>query len=331
MAHHKRQQQQTYTKEELNGVGNYPHPFHKGEHMEKREVPEVVSIVALGNSKAAFFAEVLASGNPRGVANEVWVINKLGCILKHDVLWRMDDLHKHYKCNNRLIQGGSIKEPVSVHDTYTDWLKNHDKPIITSTAYPEFPTSAEYPLENVINTIGYSYFRTTPAYAAAYAIYLGVKQLRLYGCDYIYPKSSYSHEAGRANLEFILGIGMTMGVEVFVPPSTTLLDSCIPPSEKIYGYIDPIEVLPDPDDETRWKVTPRPDLRIKEEKKVQLAEEKQLQVLLTKYRDIVKHDMIDGKWITKEDIDKHKFPDAPKKAKKKAKGGIKKSQKEKKQ
>jgi len=277
------------------------------EYKEKKDVPEVVSIIALGNSKADYFMEVMSTGNIRGAADEVWVINKLGCLINHDVLFRMDDMSEMRKCNARTYQGGAVTEPVSVHETYNEWMRNHDKPIITSTAYPdEFPTSITYPFEDVINTIGYSYFRTTPAYAAAFAIHIGVKQLRLYGCDYIYPTSSYKHEAGRANLEFILGIGMTMGMEVWVPPTTTLLDSCIPSIEKIYGYKDPIEVLPDPEDETRWKVYPRPEKGKADREKKQLAEEKQLQELLLKYKDLVKYDFLDGGWITQEDFDEHK-------------------------
>ena len=50
---------------------------------KKREVPEVVSLVALGSSKAEFFHECMMTGKPKGVANEVWAINKLGVIIKH--------------------------------------------------------------------------------------------------------------------------------------------------------------------------------------------------------------------------------------------------------
>ncbi|MCP3681600.1 MAG: hypothetical protein GY861_02825 [bacterium] len=278
--------------------------------LEERKVPEIVSIVALGNSKAAFFGEVLTTGNPRGLADEVWAINKLGCIVNHDVLWRMDDLKHVWQCNSKMIQTKKEDEPVSVHDTYTEWLKNHDKPIITSTAYPdEFPTSVEYPLEGVINTIGYTYYRTTPAYAAAFAIHIGVKQLRLYGCDYIYPHSSYVHEAGRANLEFVLGVGMAMGIEVFVPHTSTLLDACIPSyadsKNKIYGYVDPMEVLPDPDDDKKWKVYKRPERGQEIRDAEQLAEEKKLQSLLYKYGPMVKDNFITGGVITKEDIDEY--------------------------
>ena len=143
--------------------------------VEKKEVPKIVSLVALGSSKLAFFNETMITGSPRGLADEVWVINKMGVSVKHDMLFRMDDMRHCYPCNNKSYKGGNVTGAKSIHDTYDEFLRNHDKPIVTSMAYPEYPMAIEYPLEAVINTIGYSYFRTTPAYAAAFAIHIGVK------------------------------------------------------------------------------------------------------------------------------------------------------------
>ena len=280
---------------------------------DKKEVPKVVSLVALGASKLAFFNETMITGNPRGLADEVWVINKLGVSVKHDMLFRMDDMRERYSCNEKSYKGGNIETGRTIHDTYDEFLINHDKPIVTSKAYPEYPTAVEYPLEGVINTIGYSYFRTTPAYAAAFAIHIGVKQLRIFGCDFVYPHNKFAAESGRANMEFILGIGMTMGMEVWLPPTTTLMDSNTPTKYKMYGYADPIEVKPDPENKDRWKVYHRPDLGEKDKKEIALRERKKLQDLITKYRDEVKRDLIAGKWITKDDIDKYEktLLDAP--------------------
>ena len=273
--------------------------------LEKKKVPEVVSLVALGATKVEFFNEAMVVGNKRGVADEVWVINKMGVLVKHDMLFRMDDLSIKYPCNQKEYTGGSIAPGTTIHDSYDDFLKNHDKPIITSQAYPEYPTSVTYPLEEVINFIGYSYFRTTPAYVAAFAAYIGVKQLRIYGCDYVYPTDKYRGEAGRANLEFILGVCMTMGMDVFAASKSTLLDTNIPTAEKMYGYKDPLSVIMDPEDKDRYKVVFKPELGEKLKKEKRNKEKAQLQELITEYKDEVKHDLIEGKWITKDDIDEH--------------------------
>ena len=126
----------------------------------KKETPEVVSLVALGTSKLAFFNETMITGSPRGLADEVWVINKMGVSVKHDMLFRMDDMRECQDCNNKSYKGGNVKDERRIHDSYDEFFKNHDKPIVTSKAYPEYPTAVEYPIEGVINTIGYSYFRT---------------------------------------------------------------------------------------------------------------------------------------------------------------------------
>ena len=272
--------------------------------LEKRKVPEVVSLVALGHSKIDFLNETMTSGNERGVSDEVWVINKLGVSVKHDLLFRMDDLNTRYPCNNKRFTGGNSGEKGKlIHDSYDNFLRNHDKPIITSKAYQEYPTSVTYPLEAVINTIGYSYFRTTPAYAAAFALHIGVKQLRIYGCDYVYPTDVYRGESGKANMEFILGICMSMGMEVHVSPKSTLLDANIPQAERMYGYREPIDVKPDPENNERWIVTERPDVgkKLRDERKLQ--EKKVLQDLMLKYKDDVKKDLITGGYITKEDVE----------------------------
>ena len=272
----------------------------------KRDVPKVVSLVALGESKLAFFNEAMQTGNRRGVADEVWVINKLGVIVKHDAIFRMDDIRIKYNCNDKKYNGGALPEAgLSVHDSYSDFLKNHDKPIITSKAYPEFPTSVEYPLEKVINNLGYAYLRTTPAYAAAFALYLGVKQLRIYGCDYNYPTDKYRAEAGRANMEFVLAICLERGMDIWTPPKTTLLDTDVDAFNMMYGYKEPVEVEDDKDDPGKFIVTARPDVGKKHRDSVKLKRREQLQELITEYRDEVKHDLIEGEWITIEDIENH--------------------------
>jgi hypothetical protein len=267
-----------------------------------KEVPKVVSLVALGASKIDFLNETMLTGSPKGLADEVWVINKMGVIIKHDMLFRMDDLRTAYSCNMKSFAGGNVPDGMSVHDTYDNWLKNHDKPIITSTAYKEYPTSVAFPLEEIINLVGYAYFRTTPAYAVAYAMYIGGKQLRIYGCDYVYPTDKYKAEAGRANMEYILSIAMQRGMDVFIAPKSTLMDQCVPDDEKMYGYLNPMDIVMDTET-GKCQITPRPDAGKKKRERNSLKEREQLQMLMSKYKEDVMKDLIVGNWITKDMID----------------------------
>jgi hypothetical protein len=266
-------------------------------------VPETVALVAMGSSRMDYEAEVMRTGGKSGVADETWVVNKLGAVLHHDILFRMDDLQEEHACN---MKRGCNKDDKTIHDTFDEFLINHNKPIITSTAYDEYPMSVTYPLEDVINSIGYSYFLSTPAYAAAYAIHLGVKHLKVYGCDYVYKNNLYLAESGRANLEFILAVGMMKGVTVEIAPTSTLIAQNRDIFGYFYAYKKVIEVVESEEEDKQFEVRERPDLTEQHIKKQKLEEQKQLQSLLSKYGEQVKRDLIQNNEITHADIDKYK-------------------------
>jgi hypothetical protein len=116
------------------------------------------------------------------------------------------------------------------------WLKKHPGPIYTSRAHPDYPGLVEFPLADVLNSCGGNrYFNSTPAYAVAYAIHIGVKKIICFGCDFTYP-DAHSAEKGRACLEFWLGFASARGIELSFPKTTTLHDACVPPAERLYGY-----------------------------------------------------------------------------------------------
>lgn len=269
-----------------------------------KKVPEVVALVAMGSTRMNYVGAVMKAGDVKGVADETWVINKLGCVYKHDLLFRMDDLRIPRKINQRVL---ADKDNIDVHTRQTEWMKNHEKPIITTTAYPEFPTSVAYPLEDVINTIGYSYFLTTPAYAAAFALHIGVKHLKLYGCDFTYPQPEYKaiSENGKGNMEFILGICMMHGMKVEVAKNSTLLGTNLDISEHLYGYEDPIEVVASKQEDKKYEIRVRKDLAEKAKEKREKFEKAQLQELIMKYEPDVVRDLIRTKSITAEMIEQH--------------------------
>jgi len=269
----------------------------------KKKVPETVALVAMGSSRMNWDSEAMKAGGPHGVVDEVWVINKLAMVYQHDIVFRMDDLRKPRQCN--LKPGTNRDRNVTIHDNQTEWFMKHNKPIITSTAYPEFPTSVAYPLEDVINTLGYSYFITTPAYAAAFAIHIGVKHLKLYGCDYVYTNNILLGETGRANMEFILALGMTMGMKVEVAKMSTLLETNRDLADHMYGYEDIIEVVESKDPNKRYELKVRKDLTEERNNKIKAIEKKQLQELLLKHGEEVKRDLIRGGEITHDDIDQY--------------------------
>ena len=251
----------------------------------RKEKPRKIAIVALGISVVDYFQAVLKmGGNRHAVVDETWVINKAAGVLQNDLVFRMDDLMKSYAMNQHefVKWDGEVNK---IEDLWNGYLKNEcTSPIMTSKAYPEFPTSVTFPLEDVINYCGNSYFNTTPAYALGYAIYLGVEEISLYGVDYSYPKGDHKAESGRACVEFWLKEADTRGIKIFVAQNSTLLDTNVPTENKLYGYDCTVEVRPHPDDEKRVRVLFRTDLDDEKKKAQKELELTALDTLIKKYK-----------------------------------------------
>jgi len=186
-----------------------------------RPIPQSVAIVAMGQSRIDYGTNSSWLGNYREVADEIWVVNRMAAYIYNDILFRMDDLSE---------ERDDVPEP------FKKTMREHPL-LVTSKAYPEYPGSVDYPLEEVVQSIGVPYLNTTPAYALAYAIHLGVKQIHVYGCDYTYPNQARA-EKGRGCFEWLMGFAFAKGIELMMGPNTSLMDTCIPPGEKFYGYKD---------------------------------------------------------------------------------------------
>jgi len=246
-----------------------------------KPVPKSVAIIGIGASNYDYILAVCKWGSRRSVADEVWAINKMGACIQCDMVWRMDDLKTEFSMNQKTVPTTNGEE--KVQDIWYETLKKLDVPLMTCQSYPEFPTSVTYPLEEVINFLNFSYINTTPAYALAYALYLGVQEIRSYGIDFSYP-NRHESEKGRGCYEFILGIAHSMGVKIFNAQHTTLLDTNVPIEKRMYGYPHPIEVKPGPPGGKRYVINPRPDVTEKNRKKAESEERRLLNVMLKKYK-----------------------------------------------
>lgn len=204
-----------------------------------KKVPESVAIIGLGPSKHEYASAVCGAGDRRKVFDETWVINAAASAFEHDMVLHMDDF--------RIQEIRAEARPGSNIAAMIKLLKNHNKPILTSRAYPEYPTSFEMPLEALINDLKYDYFNSTAAWGMAYAIHIGVKKVGIFGCDFAF-KNRHEAERGRGCLEFWMGYGAARGVRFVFAKSTTLMDACEPRHERLYGY-DTRRAIFDKDDE----------------------------------------------------------------------------------
>jgi hypothetical protein len=191
-------------------------------------VPDRVAILGLGPSLEAYVDIVKRLGARSKLVDEVWGINAVGDAITCDRLFHMDDI--------RVQERRAQAAPESNIAAMLPWLRQHPGPIYTSVPHPHYPGCIAFPLEEVLNNLGgVAYFNSTAAYAVAYAVHLGVKELLLFGIDFTYA-NSHQAEKGRACVEYYLGIGKARGMEIGLPAGTSLMDGCATRDDRLYGY-----------------------------------------------------------------------------------------------
>lgn len=214
-----------------------------------------VAIVGLGPSAESYVDHVKRLGSRHKFADQVWAINGMGSVLDCDLVFHMDDV--------RIQEIRAAAKPDSNIAAMVKWLKTTRVPVITSIAHPDYPSSVEFPLEDVVNAFGRGYFNNTGAYALGYAIFKGARKISLFGCDYSYA-NSHRAEKGRACMEFWLGYGIAHGIEIALPQITSLMDTIEDQDEDdvpAYGY-DAVKIRCRTDDTGRMRLTMTPRDRL---------------------------------------------------------------------
>ncbi len=200
---------------------------------ERCEIPEEkpegkhVAILGLGPSLDQYLEQTKRAGGRHKFCDETWGINALGDVFACDLIFHMDDI--------RIQEIRAEAAPASNIAAMVDWIKTSPVPVVTSRAHPGYPALVEFPLEDVLNHLGHDYFNNTAAYAVAFAIHTGATKISLFGMDYTYP-NVHDAEKGRACVEFWLGQAHARGIEIRLPKTTTLMDSCYPQASRLYGY-----------------------------------------------------------------------------------------------
>jgi hypothetical protein len=198
-------------------------------------VPRSVALVAMGSSHSTYTRLCALRGSRFRVADETWSINAMGGCIQVDRLFVMDDIR-------RILEDYETSHPTSTEAGVVETVRNHRGLVYTPVAYPEYPGTVAYPLEDVVRSIGHSYLNNSVAYAVAFAIHIGVKKLGLYGCDFTYPDRAFA-ESGRACVEFLLAGAMHRGMELEISHDSTLMDASVPVEKKLYGFAGKVEVI----------------------------------------------------------------------------------------
>lgn len=187
-------------------------------------------MVGLGPSANAFWLEN-AQFNEAQPYDAVWVVNRASVSFRHDVCFDMHDL----------------RDLVRKYPNEMRRFATAEKPIITLSAFPEFPMSVTFPIEQVLEHVQCDILNSTPAYMFAYAIAIGVKEMWLYGMDFHYENLDRA-EAGGQGAAYWLGYCQAKGINYRIPNTSSLLDAYRvqlvngQPMRPLYGYSDSTNV-----------------------------------------------------------------------------------------
>lgn len=191
--------------------------------------PKRIHLVALGNSSAAYVRHQLTKGlEQSAVVDEVWTFNRGIRLFEADLAFVLDE-----------IEPEARKDPA-----YGAMLRRYEKPII-STRYTDLvPSCHVYPGPEILDSIekraGVTdpYWHNSVPMALAYAWFIGVQEVTLWGADYTLPNGQVLEDA-RANCEFWIGWLRACGVRVGVPLESTLMNTRQTGGElRIYGLLD---------------------------------------------------------------------------------------------
>ena len=205
-----------------------------------------IAIIGLGLSQIDY---LISKENSKDW-DEVWGINSAASVFNLDRLFMMDPASRFFDTNDAGKQTKVMKKI----------LPKLKIPIYPCELDKRVPNAVLYPLLEVPNSAKCAYFNNTVAYAIAFALYNKVAAIDLFGIDFSYSSDLHFAEAGRACVEFWLCKLMENGITVGVSPRSTVLDSCVPATERLYGYhrlAKPLVAVPH---EEKWIIAPYEDI-----------------------------------------------------------------------
>lgn len=200
---------------------NWQHPTGKN--------PRRVDVVALGQTSTAYVRQGLGKGNdPSSAPDEVWTLNRGIRVFASDLAFVLDEI-----------------EPEARKDrAYGEALKHYNKPIISTVWTSLAPRVHVYPGAEILDSMEARsglqdpYWHNSVPMVLAYAWFIGVKTLTLWGADYTLPDGRVL-ENERANCEYWVGWCRACGMRIGVPTESTLLNTRQTGGElRIYGLLD---------------------------------------------------------------------------------------------
>ncbi len=181
-----------------------------------------VAIIGLGVSQVDFAIGLENSQT----WDEIWCINSAGIVYPADRIFALDPASRFFDSDDAGKQTSAMVKLMSETET----------PIYTCELDPRIKNPVLYPVEEVCNATKCAYLNNTVAYAIAFALWNKVGRIDLFGIDFSYKENMHFAEAGRACVEFWISKCMSENIIVGISGRSTVLDSNVPATEKLYGF-----------------------------------------------------------------------------------------------
>ena len=145
-------------------------------------------------------------------------------------IWGMNQGYMHFhRQADRWFEMHSPEFTADVRDPeYIPFLRQCPIPIYMIDAYPEYPSSIRFPIEDAIAFAGRDYFMSSVAFMLAIAGMEKFQEVHLYGIN-LAIGSEYFYE--KPNCEWWLGKLEAMGTKIYIPHASALLKQY-----RRYGY-----------------------------------------------------------------------------------------------
>lgn len=191
---------------------------------------DTITIIGMGATAIQFTHACVDGYYTKAKREQIWTINNAGYAFNCDMCFSIHDEQMMF--SKEIGQGPEEGVP---------YLGDIKVPLVLAQSIKEYPTSLEFPLHEVFKEFQETYFDHTTPYMIAFALMCfalsdaPVKRLLMYGCDYNYLGNTAA-EAGKACTEYWLGRARERGIEVYIPPQSSLLSVNTRRAMGIYGY-----------------------------------------------------------------------------------------------
>jgi len=146
-------------------------------------------------------------------------------------IWTLNNAYERDVPMERVTRWYEIHPPKYARGTtHYNWLRRkHPFPIFMQRKYKSFPSSVEFPLSCIAGRLDGErlYFTNSIAIMLAHAIADEYERIELYGVNMDYG-TEYAYQ--KACTEYMIGIAIGRGIDVYLPPNCMLLNA------PIYGY-----------------------------------------------------------------------------------------------